>query len=66
MQIMSIEIGNDVAREIVVEGNVWIGTDVCTCKGETIGGDSFEMAVARSTPPNCVVAGIPARVVKAT
>lgn len=58
---------DDVAKEIIIERNVWIGADVYVCKGVTIGENSVigaKSVVTKSIPSNCVAAGIPAKVVK--
>jgi acetyltransferase-like isoleucine patch superfamily enzyme len=50
-----------------IEENVWIGDSAIVCKGVTIGVNSIVGAgavVVNSVPPNVVVAGNPARVVK--
>lgn len=50
-----------------IEENVWIGDGAIVCKGVTIGVNSIVGAgavVVNSVPPNVVVAGNPARVVK--
>jgi acetyltransferase-like isoleucine patch superfamily enzyme len=58
---------DDVSKEIIIERNVWIGADVYVCKGATIGENSVigaKSVVTKSIPPNCVAAGIPARVIR--
>lgn len=58
---------DNVAKDITIENNVWIGADVYVCKGVTIGENSVigaKSVVTKSIPPNCVAAGIPAQVVK--
>ncbi len=50
-----------------IEENVWIGDSAIVCKGVTIGANSIVGAgavVVNSVPPNVIVAGNPARVVK--
>jgi acetyltransferase-like isoleucine patch superfamily enzyme len=50
-----------------IEENVWLGDSAIVCKGVTIGANSVVGAgsvVVNSVPPNAVVAGNPARVVK--
>jgi maltose O-acetyltransferase len=51
----------------VIEDDVWIGANAIILKGVTIGARSIVGAgavVSRDVPPDCVVAGNPARVVK--
>lgn len=58
---------DSVAKAITIERNVWIGADSYICKGVTIGENSVigaKSVVTKSIPPNCVAAGVPARVVK--
>ena len=52
---------------VVIEDDVWIGTQAIILKGVTIGSRSVVAAgavVSRDVPPDVVVAGNPARVVK--
>ena len=54
-------------RAVVIEDDVWIGATAIILKGVTIGARSIVGAgavVSRDVPPDCVVAGNPARVVK--
>jgi acetyltransferase-like isoleucine patch superfamily enzyme len=54
-------------RPVVIEDDVWIGATAIILKGVTIGARSIVGAgavVSRDVPPDCVVAGNPARVVK--
>lgn len=56
------------AAPIVVGRNVWIGAGATILQGVTIGDDAVVAAgavVARDVPPAVLVAGVPARVVKA-
>jgi acetyltransferase-like isoleucine patch superfamily enzyme len=53
---------------VVLEENVWVGDGAIVCKGVRIGANSVVGAgavVIRDVPPNTVVAGNPARPVKA-
>ncbi len=62
------KISNSVGTAPIVIGNhVWIGTRAMILKGVTIGDGAVVAAgavVTKDVPPNCVVAGVPARVVK--
>lgn len=52
---------------IIIGKNVWIGSDARICKGVTIGDGAIIAAnavVTKSCPPNCIMAGNPAKVVK--
>ena len=54
-------------RPVKISDNVWIGMHAIILKGVTIGENSVVAAgavVVKSVPPNCVVAGNPAVVVK--
>ncbi|MBX6311517.1 MAG: acyltransferase [Isosphaeraceae bacterium] len=54
-------------RPVVIEDDVWIGTGALILKGVTIGARSIVGAgaiVTRDVPPDVVVAGNPARIVK--
>jgi acetyltransferase-like isoleucine patch superfamily enzyme len=56
------------AAPIVVGRNVWIGAGATVLQGVTIGDDAVVAAgavVTRDVPPRVLVAGVPARVVKA-
>ena len=52
---------------IVIEDNVWIGANVAIMPGVTIGKHSVVAAgsvVTTDVPPDSVVAGVPAKVVR--
>jgi len=52
---------------VVLEDNVWIGDNAIVCKGVTVGKNSIVAAravVVKDVPPNTVVAGNPAKVVR--
>jgi acetyltransferase-like isoleucine patch superfamily enzyme len=52
---------------IIIGENVWLGGQSAVLKGVTVGENSvvaFRAVVAESVPPNVVVAGNPARIVK--
>jgi acetyltransferase-like isoleucine patch superfamily enzyme len=56
-----------VSSPIVIEDNVWIGELVSILPGVTIGKGSIigaNSVVSKSIPPNCIAAGIPAKVIK--
>ncbi|MGD9930649.1 MAG: DapH/DapD/GlmU-related protein [Mangrovibacterium sp.] len=55
------------AAAITIGRNVWIGSFSRICKGVTIGENSIVAAnavVTKDVPPNCIVAGNPAKIVK--
>jgi maltose O-acetyltransferase len=59
--------GRHYGESIVVEDGAWIGSGACIGCGVTIGAGSVVSAgsvVMRSVPPNVVVSGSPARVIK--
>lgn len=59
--------GLEVARRIVIEDNVWIGGSAILLPGVTIGRNAVVGAgavVTRDVPPDTVVAGNPARVIR--
>ena len=62
------KISNSVMTSPIVIGNhVWIGTRAMIMKGVTIGDGAVVAAgaiVTKDVPPNCVVAGVPAKIVK--
>ncbi|MBV9008366.1 MAG: acyltransferase [Verrucomicrobia bacterium] len=52
---------------VIIHDNVWIGMSAVILKGVSIGENSVVAAgavVTRNVPPNCVVAGNPAQLVK--
>lgn len=52
---------------IHIEKNVWIGDNVCIMPNVTIGENCIigaNSVVTKSMPKNCIVAGVPAKVVK--
>lgn len=56
-----------VVRPIVIGNNVWIGSRAMVLRGATIGDNSVIGAmslVTKEIPPNCVAAGIPAKVIR--
>ena len=55
------------SKEVVLEDNVWIGDGAIVSKGVTIGKNSIVGArtvVIKDVPPNVIVAGNPAKIVK--
>lgn len=65
--------GNEVANEtkvtapIVIGDHVWIGINVIVLKGVTIGEGAVVAegsVVNKDVPPHCLVAGVPAKVIK--
>ena len=55
------------ANPVIIEDNVWAGLATVIIKGVTIGRNSVVAAgavVTRDVPPNCVVGGNPARIIK--
>ena len=56
-----------VSKPIIIHDNVWIGRNSIINKGVTIGENSIVAAgsvVTKDVPPNCIVGGNPAKVVK--
>ncbi len=59
--------GWEVAKSILIEDNVWIGGGAILLPGVIVGRNAVVGAgavVARNVPPNTVVAGNPARVIR--
>jgi len=60
--------GRGYCKSIAVEDGCWIGARVTILGGVTVGHGSVVGAgalVSKDVPPNCVVAGVPARKIKA-
>jgi acetyltransferase-like isoleucine patch superfamily enzyme len=58
---------NPAPKPVIIEDNVWIGINAIILKGVRIGQNSVIGAgsvVTRDVPPNCVVAGNPAQVIR--
>jgi acetyltransferase-like isoleucine patch superfamily enzyme len=52
---------------VVIEDNVWVGEGVCIMPGVTVGANSIigaNAVVTKSMPPNSVIGGNPARIIK--
>lgn len=55
------------SRPVTIGDNVWIGENVCVLPGVSIGNGCIVNAnavVTKSVPVGCIVAGLPARVIK--
>ena len=56
-----------IVAPIVIQDHVWIGMNVMVLKGVTIGKGAIVAAgsvVNKDVPPHCLVAGVPAKVIK--
>lgn len=65
--ITEAEKPKDLDKDVIVESDVWIGRNVTLLSGVTVGRGCIVAAsavVTRSTPPYCVIAGIPAKPIK--
>ena len=54
-------------RDVTVGNNVWIGYGACILRGVTVGDNSIigtNAVVTKDVPPNSVVAGVPAKVIR--
>jgi acetyltransferase-like isoleucine patch superfamily enzyme len=54
-------------RDVRVSHNVWIGYGACLLRGVTVGENSIlgaSAVVTRDVPPNAVVGGVPARLIR--
>jgi len=63
----SCRVGDRLSRPVSVEDGAWIAARVTVLPGVTIGRGSVVAAgavVTRDVPPNCLVAGVPARVLR--
>jgi acetyltransferase-like isoleucine patch superfamily enzyme len=58
---------HEIAKEIHIGDHVWIGTRAMILKGVTIGDGAIVAAgavVTKDVPPKCLVAGVPAKVIR--
>lgn len=56
-----------ITQPIIIGNHVWIGMNVTILKGVSIGDGAVIAAgslVAKDVPPNTLVAGVPARIIK--
>lgn len=63
----NMNVDKQVLAPIVIQDHVWIGMNVIVLKGVTVGEGAIVAAgsvVNKDVPPHCMVAGIPAKVVK--
>jgi len=54
-------------RDTIVGNNVWIGYGACILRGVTVGDNAIigtNAVVTKDVPPNAVVAGVPAKVIR--
>ncbi len=59
--------GKSISSPVIIGDHVWIGTRVTVLKGVTIGEGSIIAAgsvVTKNIPPECMAAGVPAKVIK--
>lgn len=52
---------------VIIKNNVWVGQGVAILPGVTIGENSIistNAVVTKDVPPNCVVGGVPAKIIK--
>lgn len=55
------------SKPVMIKNHVWIATNATILKGVTIGENSVVAAgavVTKSVPPNCLVAGVPAKIIR--
>ena len=53
--------------KVVLGKNVWVGRNVCIMPGVSIGDGAVigaNAVVTRDSPPNCIAAGVPAKIIK--
>ena len=63
----NVNSGNGANNRIILENNVWIGEDVTLVQGTHIGTGSIvgtRSVVNKVYPENCIIAGIPAKVIQ--
>jgi acetyltransferase-like isoleucine patch superfamily enzyme len=54
-------------QEVIIEDNVWLGTNVVILKGVSVGKNSIVGAgtiITKDIPPNCIVAGNPPKIIR--
>lgn len=58
---------NDILQPVVIENDVWIGSNAVILQGVTIANGAIVAAggvVTKDVPPYCIVGGVPARIIK--
>lgn len=63
----NMKVGPEAVKPVIIADDVWIGENCIVSKGVSIGQGSIVASgsvVTKDVPPFCIVAGVPARVVK--